>query len=66
MREGKQLLDRGRVPTPGRTATYAELQRRSGETMSAQELAMTRRPRGEDAALRAVRFTEMQRRGEDL
>jgi hypothetical protein len=63
MRDGKLPLDRGRTPTPGRTAEYARIARESGETPGEKKLAMIRRPRDEDDATRAARFAEIERQG---
>jgi hypothetical protein len=63
MRDGKQPLDRGRTPTPGRAAAYARIARESGETVGRKQIALTRRARAEDPTQRAARFARMAREG---
>lgn len=62
---GKARLDnRGDDGRESRPQRYAEIERRAGEAPGAKEMAMTRRPREEDASQRAERFLDMERRGE--
>lgn len=59
-REGRAPLDRARdEPITRRATTYADIQRRQGETVGAKEMTMTRRGRAEDPALRARRFMDL-------
>jgi hypothetical protein len=64
-RTGKALLDNAAsFDTEARAARYADIARRQGETIGQKEMALTRRPRDEDASLRAKKFIEIERRGE--
>jgi hypothetical protein len=62
-RDGKAPLD-NRTEPEQRSDRYAEIERRSGETIGAKEMAMTRKPRDEDASKRAAKFLDIERRGE--
>jgi hypothetical protein len=62
--EGKAPLDRIDEDSDKRAAAFAEIERRNGETVGAKEMAMTKRPRDEDPALRAEKFVGIERRGE--
>lgn len=64
MRDGKQPLDRGRAPTPGRAAAFVDIQRRTGDPVGAKVLAMARRPRDERPAQRVGKFLDIARRGD--
>lgn len=62
---GKAPLDNATdLGTEARAERYAEIARRQGETIGQKEMAMTRRPRDEDASKRAEKFLEIDRRGE--
>ena len=63
--EGKSPLDHvTEIADATRSAQFAAIERQTGEEPGAKEMALTRRPRSEDPALRAKRFVEVERRGE--
>ncbi len=63
--EGKNPLDHvDETSDATRSARFAEIERREGEGPGAKEMALTRKPRDEDAALTARRLLEVERRGE--
>jgi hypothetical protein len=62
---GKARLDNATdLGTETRAERYADIARRQGETIGAKEMAMTRRPRDEDASKRAEKFIDIERRGD--
>ena len=62
---GKAPLDNATdLGTETRAERYAEIARRKGDTVGAKEMAMTRRPRDEDASKRAEKFLDIERRGD--
>ena len=63
--EGKAPLDKIAEENEKRAAAFADIERKNGETVGAKEMAMTRRPRDEDPALRAEKFVGIEKRGED-
>ena len=65
MAEGKAPLD-NRVEPPAEASAerYADIERKSGETVGAKEMALTKKPREEDASKRAEKFLDIERRGE--
>jgi hypothetical protein len=63
--EGKSPLDHATETADAtRSAQFTAIERQTGEDPGAREMALTRRPRAEDPALRAKRFVEVERRGE--
>jgi hypothetical protein len=63
--DGKAPLDnRDEGPAEARAERFAEIERRDGEAIGRKEMAMTKRPREEDASKRAERFLDIERRGE--
>jgi hypothetical protein len=62
--EGKAPLDRAQDDSESRAAAFADIARRSGDKVGAKEMAMTRRPRDEDPALRAEKFVRIERRAD--
>ena len=64
--EGKAPLDnRTEPPAENSADRYAEIERRSGDKIGAKEMALTKKPRDEDASKRAEKFIDIERRGED-
>lgn len=60
---GRALLDHGAEGAEEtRARRFAELQRRSEEVIGVKEMALTRNARKEDAASRAARFLDIDRR----
>jgi hypothetical protein len=59
--EGKSPLDHGREAAGGRAARFVRIEREAGAVPGAREMALTRRPRSEDPALRAQRFHAVER-----
>ncbi|MGF1658724.1 MAG: hypothetical protein ACFCUS_04800 [Rubrimonas sp.] len=65
MTEGKAPLDNRAEPPAERSADrYAEIERRSGEKIGAKEMALTKKPREEDASRRAEKFLDIERKAE--
>lgn len=62
--EGKMPLDNRHEEGGARAERFAGIERQSGETIGAKEMALTRKPRDEDAARRAGKFLEIDRRAE--
>lgn len=63
--EGKAPLDRAQDENESRASAFADIERRNGDKVGQKEMAMTRRPRDEDPALRAEKFVEIERRGDE-
>ena len=62
---GKSPLDRNaETSEDGRAERYAEIERRKGDRPGTKEMALTKNRRDEDAAKRAEKFVEIDRRGE--
>jgi hypothetical protein len=63
--EGRNPLDHvDEGDAEARARRFAEIERRQGDAPGAKEMAMTKRPRDEDAAKRAGRFLDIERKGE--
>lgn len=62
--DGKAPLDnRDEGPAEARAERFAEIERRDGDAIGRKEMALTKKPRDEDASKRAERFVDIERRG---
>ncbi|TVQ53175.1 MAG: hypothetical protein EA355_13790 [Rhodobacteraceae bacterium] len=62
--DGKAPLDnREEGSAEARAERYAEIERREGDGIGRKEMALTKKPRDEDASKRAEKFLDIERRG---